>query len=136
MTDDMKSAIELNYDPREVSSIRELLFASGLPNELLMELCVAAEECFVNICSYAFDGPAPEGERIQFCFECSDKVLMRFSDGGRPFNPCVNLPDANGYDIDAEDGGLGRLIAFSIADSVDYEYNNGRNILTILKSVN
>lgn len=130
-----KPVLELNYDVNEFDAIREYLFASNLPKELLMDLCVAAEECFVNICSYAFDGPAPEGEKIQFNFEYSNKVTMRFSDGGRRFDPRNGLPDTEEYDVDMAIGGLGRLIAFTIADSVDYEYRDGRNILTITKSI-
>ncbi|MCQ2149777.1 MAG: SpoIIE family protein phosphatase [Bacteroidales bacterium] len=130
------TVLELDYDIKEFGAIREILFASGLPENLLMELCIAAEECFVNICSYAFEGPVPEGEKILFSFEYADKVEMRFTDGGRPFDPRHDLPDAEEYDIDNSVGGLGRLIAFSIADSVDYERLDGKNILTITKSVN
>ncbi|MCQ2177945.1 MAG: ATP-binding protein, partial [Bacteroidales bacterium] len=81
-------------------------------------------------------GPAPEGERILFYFEYSNILIMRFSDGGEPFDPRTDLPDTDEYDIDTAVGGLGRLIAFTVADSVDYEYRDGRNILTITKSLN
>lgn len=128
--------LELGYDISEFALIRDRLFSSGLPKPLLMDLCVAAEECFVNICSYAFDGPAPEGEKILFYFEYSNNLIMRFSDGGKPFDPRTDLPDTDEYDIDTAVGGLGRLIAFTVADSVDYEYRDGRNILTITKSLN
>lgn len=131
-----KPALELAYDIREFSKIRECLFSSHLPQQLIMDLCVAAEECFVNICSYAFDGSAPEGEKILFFLEYSDKVQMRFVDGGKQFDPRNGLPDADEYDIDTTVGGLGRLIAFTVADSVDYEYRDSRNILTITKSIN
>ncbi len=127
--------LKLDYDPKEFQTIRECLLASGLPEEVKKELCVAAEECFVNICSYAFDGPVPEGEKILFHFACEETTVLRFSDGGRPFDPRNGLPDTEEYDIDTAVGGLGRLIAFTIADSVDYEYLDGRNILTITKSI-
>lgn len=130
-----KPALELAYDIREFSKIRECLFGSHLPQQMIMDLCVAAEECFVNICSYAFDGPAPEGEKILFFLEYSDKVQMRFIDGGKQFDPRNGLPDTDEYDIDTTVGGLGRLIAFTVADSVDYEYHDNRNILTITKSI-
>lgn len=129
------TVLELDYDVSEFSAIRERIISSGLPKQLVLDLCVAAEECFVNICSYAFDGPAPEGEKILFFFEYSNKVVMRFSDGGRRFDPRNNLPDIDDYDIDTAVGGLGRLIAFTVADSVDYEYKDGRNVLTIKKSI-
>lgn len=129
------TVLELDYDVKDFSAIRDRILASGLPKPLVMDLCVAAEEIFVNICSYAFEGPAPAGEKILFFFEYSSKVVMRFSDGGKRFDPRVNLPDTDEYDIDTAVGGLGRLIAFTVADSVDYEYVDGRNILTIVKSI-
>lgn len=125
--------LELDYDVREFAKIRECLLDSFLPKSLIMDLCVAAEECFVNICSYAFDGPAPEGEKILFSLEYSNKVVITFSDGGRRFDPRRDLPDTREYDIDTAVGGLGRLIAFTVADTVDYKYEEGRNILTITK---
>lgn len=130
-----RKVLELNYDIGEFSIIRNYLLSSSIPKSVVMELCVAAEECFVNICSYAFDGPAPEGEKILFELDYSNTVTMRFSDGGRRFDPRYNLPDTEQYDIDTAVGGLGRLIAFTVADSVDYEYKDGRNILTITKSI-
>lgn len=125
--------LELDYDVREFAKIRDCLLDSFLPKSLIMDLCVAAEECFVNICSYAFDGPAPEGEKILFSLEYSNKVVITFSDGGRQFDPRRDLPDTREYDIDTAVGGLGRLIAFTVADTVDYKYEEGRNILTITK---
>ena len=130
-----RKVLELDYDIREFPAIRDYLFGSSIPKSMLMDLCVAAEECFVNICSYAFDGPAPEGEKILFELEYSNKVIMRFTDCGRRFDPRCDLPDTDEYDIDTAVGGLGRLIAFTVADSVDYEYRDGRNILTIMKSI-
>lgn len=127
--------LRLHYDIRQFSAIRERILSASLPRPMLMDLCVAAEECFVNICSYAFDTTPPPDEKILFHFEYSDKVVMRFSDGGKPFDPRNNLPDTDLYDIDTAVGGLGRLIAFTIADFVDYEYTNGRNILTITKNI-
>lgn len=128
--------LKLRYDISEFTLIRDYLFTCNLPKQLLMDLCVVAEECFVNICSYAFDGPAPEGERIVFYFDYSNKATMCFSDGGQPFDPRCGLPNVDEYDIDSSVGGLGRFIAFTVADDIDYEYRDGRNILTITKNIN
>ena len=128
--------LALAVDLEAFSRIRETILSCDLPRRTKFELCLAAEEIFVNICSYAFSGPAPEGEKILFHFDCDeDHAVLRFSDGGRPFDPRTDLPDTEEYDIDTAVGGLGRLIAFTIADSVDYEYLDGRNILTITKSI-
>lgn len=130
-----RKVLELGYDVREFAAIRDHILASSIPQEYKMDLCVAAEECFVNICSYAFDGPAPEGERIVFELAYASRVVMTFSDGGKQFDPRHELPNLDEYDIDSAVGGLGRLIAFKVADSVDYEYKDGRNVLTIVKSI-
>lgn len=127
--------IALDYDIREFQKIKSLIMDSGMPDKFKLDLCVAAEECFVNICSYAFDGKVPEGEKILFSLEYSNQAVLRFVDGGRQFDPRKNMPSTDEYDIDTRVGGLGRFIAFTVADSVDYEYTDGKNILTISKTL-
>lgn len=125
--------LEVDVDSSEFSRISEVILASGLERSEQLNLCVIAEEIFVNICSYAFPDGVPLGEKIKFSFECSDRIFMRFEDGGMEFNPTENVVDAEDYDPDEQIGGLGRFIAFTVADAVKYEYLNGKNILTITK---
>ncbi len=127
----------LSLEPKleELSKIRNLILSSNLPRKMQLELCVATEEIFVNICSYAFEGKDKQQEKIEFFLDIFDKVTIRFTDHGIPYNPKENMVDLNSYDIDTQVGGLGRLIAFNVADETTYEYKEGKNILTVIKSL-
>ena len=50
-----------------------------------------------------------------------------------PYDPTEDVPVDVDYDPDSQMGGLGKLIAFTIADSVVYEYTDNKNKLTITK---
>ena len=58
---------------------------------------------------------------------------MCFEDNGIPYDPTKDVPVDADYDPDLQMGGLGKLIAFTIADSVVYEYTDDKNKLTITK---
>ena len=123
----------LDVDRSEFGKIREALLSLDVPRPLKLELCVAAEECFINICSYAYPEGVPSGERIVFTLEHSDRIVLRFEDRGIQYDPRESVTDPEEYDIDNQLGGLGKLIAFTVADEIDYEYTNGKNVLTITK---
>lgn len=128
-------SLSLDCDVAEFGKIKEAILSSGLSRPLMLDLCVAAEEIFVNICSYAFEGRQTGGEKIAFTLECSDRVTMRFEDGGMKYDPTESVITADEYDLDSSVGGLGKLIAFSVADDVTYEYKDGKNILTIFRYI-
>lgn len=121
----------LDLDIREMEQIKNQLLSLPLPRPRILNLCLAAEECFANICSYAFEGGAPQGEKVRVTFTVSDRVTIRFEDGGKPFNPLDQVYEPDDYDPDLQMGGLGRFIAVSVVDEMNYEYQNGKNILTM-----
>lgn len=107
-----------------------------LSRSLRRKLCLAVEEIFVNICSYAYDAYEPasgqEQGKVEILMRISDQVLVEFRDSGKPFNPLEDRVDVENYDIETQVGGLGRLIAFDMAQQVRYEYSNGNNILILI----
>lgn len=116
-----------------VDEIRQMIVKNeSVPDGLKMKLCLAAEEIFVNICSYAYEG---EPGNVEFSMEVSDKIVMKFQDNGKPFNPLENAVDIDSYDMDGQIGGLGRLLAFKIADQTEYEYADNKNILTLITGI-
>ena len=84
---------------------------------------------FVNICSYAYDTVGEVEVRI-----ATDKSMaeLTFIDGGKPFDPTVELPDIDDYDYENTIGGLGRFLTFTMSDGYSYEYRDEKNILTII----
>lgn len=123
----------LDVDVHEMMKIKEAIFALPLERTLQLSLCLAAEECFVNICSYAFPDGIPQGEKIQFTLSLSDRVTLRFSDGGQPYDPTEQVDAPEDYDPDTQLGGLGIFLAASVVDDVQYEYREQKNILTLTK---
>ena len=104
-----------------------------IAHNLKKKICLAVEEIFVNICSYAYES---EQGSVEITMTISEQVLVRFCDSGRAFNPLEDMVDAKSYDIDTQVGGLGRLIAFELADQAFYEYRGGSNVLTVVFTLN
>ena len=129
-----KTTTELSLAPdvREFEKIKNEILKVPLPRKKMLDFCLAAEECFVNICSYAFGETPPPDKTIDCTLTVSDRLTLRLSDDGVPFNPLEDIADVDEYDIDEQIGGLGRFIAVSSVDGADYEYKDGKNVLTLI----
>ncbi|MDI9470241.1 MAG: SpoIIE family protein phosphatase [Bacillota bacterium] len=102
-----------------------------IPEEIKKRLCLIAEECFVNICSYAYEPPG--GTVICHKQSWADgTVAMQFTDSGRPFDQTKDTIRAEDYNPDEQIGGLGRLIFQSLADCCRYVNLDGNNVLLII----
>ena len=106
------------------------------PPKAQIQLAVAVEEIFINIVRYAYH---PEvGLATVRCSVGGDplQVTIQFLDNGKPFNP-LEKEDAD-ITLSAEErqiGGLGILMVKRSMDEVDYVYENGQNILTLVKKI-
>ena len=104
--------------------------------KIQMAVCVAIEEVFVNIAHYAYgDGEGDMTLGMGFD-EKSREITFRMADRGIPFDP-LKKPDPD-ITLSAEEreiGGLGIYITKKTMDSVTYSYENGENILTMIKKV-
>lgn len=117
--------LHLNSELKELNTIKEAIRNLDVSDTMKHNLHLAAEEIFVNICSYAYDA---DGE-AEVRFAVTDRVEMTFTDRGKPFDPTANVLEIDNYDHEHAIGGLGRFLVFSIADEARYDYINGRNIL-------
>ena len=106
------------------------------PMKLQTAICVAIEEVFVNVARYAYGGGEGDVEfGIGFDKE-SRTVTLRMTDSGIPFDP-LKKPDPD-ITLSAEDrdiGGLGIFITKKTMDSVEYAYENDKNVLTMTKKI-
>ena len=106
------------------------------PMKLQTAVCVAIEEVFVNVARYAYKNG--EGEvilEIGFNNE-SREITFVMRDKGVPFDPLKKPdPDITISADDREIGGLGIFITKKTMDSVEYAYENGENILTMIKKI-
>ncbi len=107
-----------------------------LPKEQI-RIDVAVEEIFVNIASYAYEGTDGAAEITCEMDGSTGQAIFTFADNGRRFDP-LSKPDPD-VTLSAEERGIGGLGIYMVKKSMDdvtYRYENGRNILTIRKSIN
>ena len=114
----------------------ECLESFECPMKTSMAVCVAVEEIFVNIASYAY-GDGSGDASLCFGFDENERLMtLVMSDSGIPFNPLErDEPDITLSAADREIGGLGIFITKKTMDTVSYRYENGRNILTMTKKI-
>ena len=108
----------------------------GFEKKELFQLKVCTEELFVNVASYAY---APGTGLITVTADGSAdpvSVTLSFIDSGTPFDPLAKPdPAKNRPFSQAKKGGLGIFIIKRMMDEVSYAYEDGRNILTIRKTI-
>ena len=122
--------------PDILGFVEETLEGYGCPMKIQMAVCVAIEEVFVNVAHYAYgNGEGDMNLGIGFDEE-NRTITFRMTDKGVPFDP-LQKPDPD-LTLSAEEreiGGLGIFIAKKTMDSLSYSYENGENILTMLKTI-
>lgn len=100
----------------------------------MMQVDIAVEEIFVNIANYSYEGSTGEAE-ISIDITDSAATIV-FKDSGVQFDPLAK-PDPD-ISLSAEDrkiGGLGIFMVKKNMDKVEYEYTEGKNILTLTKTL-
>lgn len=105
---------------------------SSCNKDVARKLKLACEEIVVNVTSYAY----PEGSDgfLDVYIRKDDRIVIRFEDGGVPFNPLEHEdPDTTLSWDERPIGGLGIFLIRSMMDDVRYTYENQKNVLTIEK---
>ena len=104
--------------------------------KLQTAICVAIEEVFVNVAHYAY-GDKDGDVEFNIGFDAQTRnVTFQMVDGGVQFDP-LKKPDPD-VTLSAEQrdiGGLGIFITKKTMDQVTYAYENGKNILTMVKKI-
>lgn len=116
--------------------VDEQLEAADCPMKAQMQIDIAVEEVFVNIAHYAYN-PVVGDVIIRIKIEKDPlAVELTFIDEGKPYDPLAKEdPDVTLAAEDRQIGGLGIFMVKKTMDNVDYEYNQGRNILTLKKGL-
>jgi anti-sigma regulatory factor (Ser/Thr protein kinase) len=116
--------------------IDEQLEEHGCPMKHQLQIAVAVEELFVNIANYAY-APGSGTARISAEIGGDPKTLtLTFEDSGKPYNPLLKEdPDISAPTFERPIGGLGIFLVKKHMDDLEYEYSNGKNILTIKKVI-
>ena len=116
--------------------VEEHLNAVECSPKVMMQINVAVEEIFVNIANYAY---SPKEGMATVRIEVAGDPLtvsITFMDNGKPYDPLAKVdPDVTLSAEDRQIGGLGIFITKKFMDDIIYEYKDGRNVLTLKKTV-
>ena len=132
--------IEIPAEKARLTEVLDFVLAYaaqlGFEKKELFQLKVCTEEIFVNVASYAYQ---PDTGMITVTADGSAdplSVTLSFIDSGTPFDPLAKPdPSKNRPLSQAKKGGLGIFMTKKLMDEVSYAYQDGRNILTIRKTI-
>ncbi len=116
--------------------VDERLEQADCPMKAQMQIDVAVEEIFVNIASYAYEpGRGKALVRVEIAGDPACAAIT-FTDSGMPFDPLAREdPDVRASASERGIGGLGIFMTRKLVDEVNYEYRDGKNILTLRKKL-
>lgn len=129
-------AITENLD-EVIGFIDGVLEENDCPMKIQLQIELTVEEVFINIASYAY---APQIGTAKISVDVDgDKadVTMVFEDSGVPYDPLAKEdPDVTLPASERGIGGLGIFLVKKNMNDVKYEYKDGKNVLTLTKSLN
>jgi sigma-B regulation protein RsbU (phosphoserine phosphatase) len=132
----MEWNLTLNSELTELENVKQslnkILDNAGLAVELIENTQLIVEEILVNIIQYGYENR--NDGHIDLRLEINKQYLiMTFKDGGKPFNPLIEVaaPDLDRDDDERSLGGFGFFLVQELSDQVDYTYCDGKNILTV-----
>ncbi len=113
--------------------VGDLLEEMGCSMKTVLQMNVAIDEIFSNICYYAY--PKGSGQAVIRVEETDDAmVCVSFEDSGTPFNPLDrNDPDVTLSLAERTIGGLGIFMVKKSMDDVRYAWEDGHNKLSLYK---
>ena len=117
-----------------IALVDEVLEEYGCGMKEQMAIDVAVDELFSNIALYAYT-PETGYATVQVnIIEDPLSIEITFVDSGKPYDPIAMAePDTTQTIEERQIGGMGILIVKKSMDAMDYEYKEGKNILTIKK---
>ena len=135
----MQRSITLPNDVAEVPQLAtfvdEVCETLGFDMSVAMQINLAIEEAVVNVMNYAY----PEGTRgnINVIAQANDERLkFVISDSGTPFDPTVREQVDITLAVEERPiGGLGIHLVRQIMDSINYQRDGDKNVLTLRKII-
>ena len=126
-------AVNTNLD-KVLAFVDEQLEEANCSSKIQTTIEIAVEELFVNIANYAYS-PEIGTAVVQVSVNKEPlSVEITFIDNGKPYDPLAKPdPDVTLSAEERQIGGLGIFMVKKSMDDIQYEYKDGRNILTIKK---
>ena len=129
-------AATLENIPSVTDFVNQELEGMDCSMKVVMQMDIAIDELFSNIARYAYAPNTGEATVQVEAVKAPRAVSVTFIDRGTPYNPLAKAdPDTTLSAEEREIGGLGIFITKKTMDTVSYAYENGENILTMIKKI-
>lgn len=131
-----ENSITVIADDKSMIPVSE--FAKSLTEKLAVvpkvanKVSIAVDEIYSNIVNYS------GAELATISYEIKDgRLYMTFTDDGIPYNPLeAEEPDVTLSAEERKIGGLGIFMVKKMTESMEYTYEDGKNILSLVISLN
>ena len=127
-------AIKSDFDElgRICLRVNDFLDAHHLSPRVVYGVNLALEEVLTNIFKYGYDDECKEHEIIVHLEVVNTGIDMKIMDDGHPFDvESAPKPDLSIPISDRNIGGLGIHLVRNMLDKVNYQRENGKNILEL-----
>lgn len=134
-----QDSITLQNDLSQVTDLNR--FVTSFTNRMKVDTTIesqiklAVEEAVVNVMNYAY----PAGMKGDITIDAaSDGNFLKFviTDSGKPFDPTEEGRVDTTLSVEERSiGGLGIFLVRELMDSINYEWVDGKNILTLKKKI-
>ena len=132
--------LKIEATPQNLDSVIQFVdeqldeYGCGMKQQMAIDLAV--EELFVNIAHYAYNPETGYASVLVDVIKDPLSVEITFIDNGKPYDPLAKSdPDTSLPVEDRLIGGMGIFLVKKSMDLVNYEYKDGKNILTIKKNI-
>ncbi len=129
--------VRLPADLREIERLNRVVRQFGdlheVPSRVLYAVNLALDEVVTNVVRHGIEDPASQ-EIVAQVSAAGGELTTVVTDPGRAFNPLnVPAPDLAAPLAERTLGGLGIHLVRSLMDTVEYDRQNGKNVLTLRK---
>ncbi|MBQ6734240.1 MAG: ATP-binding protein [Lachnospiraceae bacterium] len=133
---ELEVSAEVEKLPEVMAFLEQHLEEADCSMKAQMQITVAAEEIFVNIAHYAY-APGKGNAVLKLAIGGEPKTMtLTFIDSGVKFDPLAKEdPDVTLAAEEREIGGLGIYMTKKTMDEVRYAYEDGKNMLTLVKQL-
>lgn len=130
----MEISPKLEKIPVLVKFIGNSMLKFGLGDYEQFQIQLAVEEAVTNVINH---GNLKEGEKISIkCQKDENELKIIIEDSGMQFNPTeVPDPDLKISPLKRGPGGLGVYFIKKYMNKVDYNFQDGKNVLTLIKRI-
>ena len=119
--------------PKVSAWLEEVMRGSGFSEEAILDTQLAVEEAITNVIVHGYKEPGGVVEITSHVN--SDRVKVEIADTAPRFDPLsMPEPDLDGSIEERRIGGLGVFLIRQVMNGVSYRYENGKNILVLIKN--